>query len=47
VLAEWIVTGEAPMDLMLLAPDRFGPEFASEERLEEACRWQYAHHYSA
>jgi glycine/D-amino acid oxidase-like deaminating enzyme len=47
VLAEWIVTGDAPMDLSLLAPDRFGPEYASEERLKAACRWQYAHHYSA
>jgi len=47
VLAEWIVTGDAPMDLSLLAPDRFGPEYATEERLAEACRWRYAHHYSA
>ena len=47
VLAEWILTGKPPMDLALLAPDRFGPEYQLEEKLRAECRWQYAHQYSA
>ena len=47
VLAEWILTGKPPMDLTLLAPDRFGPEYQLEEKLRAECRWQYAHQYSA
>jgi len=47
VLAGWIVTGEPAIDLSLCAPDRFGPEYAADDRLADACRWQYAHHYSA
>ena len=47
VLAEWILTGKPPMDLTLLAPDRFGPEYRLEEKLRAECRWQYAHQYSA
>jgi 4-methylaminobutanoate oxidase (formaldehyde-forming) len=47
VLAEWILTGKPPMDLTLLAPDRFGPEYDLEEKLRAQCRWQYAHQYSA
>jgi glycine/D-amino acid oxidase-like deaminating enzyme len=47
VLAAWIIAGEPPMDLALLSPDRFGPEFEVEDRLRAQCRWQYAHQYSA
>lgn len=47
VLAGWIVTGEPAIDLSLCAPDRFGPEYAADDQLNDACRWQYAHHYSA
>jgi glycine/D-amino acid oxidase-like deaminating enzyme len=47
VLAEWIRSGESPLDLTLMSPERFGPEYEVEERLRAQCRWQYAHHYSA
>lgn len=46
-LAGWIVTGEPALDLAPCAPDRFGPEYRAGDRLADACRWQYAHHYSA
>ncbi len=47
VLADWIVDGEAPVDLSPLRLTRFGTELADEERLRQACLWRYAHHYSA
>ncbi|MGI8858025.1 MAG: NAD(P)/FAD-dependent oxidoreductase [Thermomicrobiales bacterium] len=47
VLADWIIEGEPGMDLSLCAPDRFGPEYQSDAALADACRWQYAYHYSA
>jgi glycine/D-amino acid oxidase-like deaminating enzyme len=47
VLAAWILTGTPPMDLSLLAPERFGTEYHLEEKLRAECRWQYAHQYSA
>jgi 4-methylaminobutanoate oxidase (formaldehyde-forming) len=47
VLAQWIVEGEPPVDLTPLAPGRFGAGYELEERLREACRRQYAHHYWA
>lgn len=46
-LAEWIVTGAPSLDLLVLAPDRFSPEYRDDARLADACHWQYAHHYSA
>ena len=45
LLAEWIVDGRPSIDLRLLAPDRFGPEYRSEERLRERCRDVYARYY--
>jgi glycine/D-amino acid oxidase-like deaminating enzyme len=45
LLAEWIVHGQPSLDLGLLAPDRFGPEYRSEERLRERCQHVYAHYY--
>jgi glycine/D-amino acid oxidase-like deaminating enzyme len=45
VLAEWILSGRAPIDLSALAPGRASSEPQPEERLREACRAQYAHHY--
>jgi glycine/D-amino acid oxidase-like deaminating enzyme len=45
VLAEWITSGRAPMDLSALAPGRASADLRPEERLMEACRDQYSHHY--
>jgi glycine/D-amino acid oxidase-like deaminating enzyme len=45
LLAEWIISGHPPMDLSPLAPGRPGSDLEPEERLKEACRVQYAHHY--
>jgi glycine/D-amino acid oxidase-like deaminating enzyme len=45
LLAEWIVHGRPSIDLGLLAPERFDPEYRSEERLRERCRHVYAHYY--
>jgi 4-methylaminobutanoate oxidase (formaldehyde-forming) len=47
VLADWIVDGQPAVDLSSLRLTRFGPEVATEERLQAACLWRYAHHYSA
>ncbi|MEZ4736211.1 MAG: FAD-binding oxidoreductase [Caldilineaceae bacterium] len=47
VLADWVVDGAPPLDLTPLRLDRFGPALQSEERLQAACLWRYAHHYSA
>ncbi|HEX2037119.1 MAG TPA: FAD-binding oxidoreductase [Chloroflexota bacterium] len=46
VLAEWIVAGEPPLDLSLLAPGRFSPQFESDSQLAAAARQRYARHYS-
>ncbi len=45
VLAEWILSGRPPMDLSALAPGRASADLRPEERLREACREQYSHHY--
>ncbi len=45
VLAQWIISGRSPMDLAALAPGRASSDPGSEERLSEACRAQYSHHY--
>jgi len=45
VLAEWILSGRPPMDLSALAPGRASADLRPEERLREACRDQYSHHY--
>ncbi|MDB5075698.1 MAG: putative dehydrogenase protein [Chloroflexi bacterium] len=44
VLAEWIVTGAASMDLSALAPGRFA-RVHDEDWLREAAVWQYSHYY--
>ena len=46
-LAGWILTGEPDADLTPLLPDRFAADDLAGDRLVDACRWQYAHHYSA
>ncbi|MBX3012992.1 MAG: FAD-binding oxidoreductase [Caldilineaceae bacterium] len=46
-LADWVVDGTPPQDLSPLSLNRFGPAQFSEERLQTACLWRYAHHYSA
>lgn len=46
VLADWVVEGHPSMDLSSLSLSRFGPDMQSEDRLREACLWQYAHHYA-
>jgi glycine/D-amino acid oxidase-like deaminating enzyme len=45
VIAEWIISGRAPMDLAALAPGRASADLRPEERLRAACRDQYSHHY--
>jgi glycine/D-amino acid oxidase-like deaminating enzyme len=47
LLAQWIVDGKPPMDLGLMAPDRFKSAYDVEETLRAACRRRYAHHYWA
>jgi 4-methylaminobutanoate oxidase (formaldehyde-forming) len=46
VLADWIVTGQAPVDMTLMAPARFAGADLPDDRLKEECFWRYAHHYS-
>jgi glycine/D-amino acid oxidase-like deaminating enzyme len=45
LLAEWIVSGEPPMDLSPLSPARFAVQTADDDSLREDCRRQYAFHY--
>jgi glycine/D-amino acid oxidase-like deaminating enzyme len=45
-LAEWILTGRPPYDLDYLGADRFRGDEPSDERLRDACHWQYAHRYT-
>jgi glycine/D-amino acid oxidase-like deaminating enzyme len=47
LLAQWIVDGEPPTDLGLMAPGRFKGGSDTEEALRAACRRRYAHHYWA
>jgi glycine/D-amino acid oxidase-like deaminating enzyme len=44
-LAEWIVRGQPPFDLSLLAPERFEAGPGSEARLRERCREVYTRYY--
>ena len=44
-LAEWIVRGQPPLDLAILAPERFDGAYASEADLRERCQHVYAHYY--
>jgi glycine/D-amino acid oxidase-like deaminating enzyme len=44
-LAELIVSGQPPEDLKPLAPDRFGPEYRSDEWLRAESRMRYSRHY--
>jgi len=45
-LAEWIVNGESPVDLSILAPDRFNGSGMSATELLERSIWQYANYYT-
>src|SRR5260221_4328229 len=45
LMAAWIVTGEAPMDLSPLGPGRPSSDIQPEELLKDICRVEYAHHY--
>jgi 4-methylaminobutanoate oxidase (formaldehyde-forming) len=45
-VAEWIVGGEPPFDLSLLAPDRFASQGLTPELLHEKAVWQYANYYT-
>ncbi len=45
MLAEWILTGEPPIDLSPLSPSRSTVQTTAEDALREDCRRQYAHHY--
>jgi 4-methylaminobutanoate oxidase (formaldehyde-forming) len=45
-LAEWIVNGESPIDLAILAPDRFAGTGMSANELRERATWQYANYYT-
>jgi glycine/D-amino acid oxidase-like deaminating enzyme len=45
-LAEWIVNGESPVDLSILAPDRFAGSRMNADELRERSVWQYANYYT-
>jgi len=45
LLAQWIVSGEPPMDLSALSPSRSAVQTTVEASLLEDCRRQYAFHY--
>jgi glycine/D-amino acid oxidase-like deaminating enzyme len=45
LLAEWIVSGEPPMDLSALSPARLAVQTTDDPALREDCRRQYAFHY--
>jgi glycine/D-amino acid oxidase-like deaminating enzyme len=47
LLAQWIISGEPPMDLSALSPARTAVQTTVESALLEDCRRQYAFHYSA
>jgi glycine/D-amino acid oxidase-like deaminating enzyme len=47
LLARWIATGKAPMDLSALSPARSAVQTTAEAVLREDCRRQYAFHYWA
>jgi glycine/D-amino acid oxidase-like deaminating enzyme len=47
LLAEWIVTGNPPMDLSALSPARSAVQSTAEHALRADCRRQYAFHYWA
>jgi glycine/D-amino acid oxidase-like deaminating enzyme len=47
LLASWIVSGEAPMDLSALSPARSAVRTEAEAALHEDCRRRYAFHYWA
>ncbi len=46
-LAQWIVDGQAPMDLSELGVERFAEHPLSDDELRAACRHAYANHYAA
>ena len=45
MLAEWILSGNPPIDLSPLSPTRSTVQTAAENALREHCRHQYACHY--
>jgi glycine/D-amino acid oxidase-like deaminating enzyme len=45
ILAEWILSGQPPVDLSSLSPARNAVQTTAEDALREDCRRQYAHHY--
>jgi glycine/D-amino acid oxidase-like deaminating enzyme len=45
-LAEWIVNGESPLDLSILAPDRFAGSNMTEDELRNRAVWQYVNYYT-
>jgi 4-methylaminobutanoate oxidase (formaldehyde-forming) len=45
VLAEWIVAGQPSIELTHLSPDRFGPQAADSDYVEQAARRVYATYY--
>jgi glycine/D-amino acid oxidase-like deaminating enzyme len=47
LMARWIVEEKPPIDLGLMAPDRFKSGYGSEEALRAACRRRYSHRYWA
>jgi glycine/D-amino acid oxidase-like deaminating enzyme len=47
LVADWIVDGAPALDVSSLSLTRFGAELATDEQLQRACLWRYAHHYSA
>jgi glycine/D-amino acid oxidase-like deaminating enzyme len=44
-LADWIVTGEPPIDLTPFSITRFAADEHDEERLRQEAAWQYRHFY--
>jgi hypothetical protein len=44
-MAQWIVTGDAGIDLSRFRIDRFGDRYRDPDALREACLARYSHHY--
>jgi glycine/D-amino acid oxidase-like deaminating enzyme len=45
VLAQWIIGGEAPMDLSLIRADRFVKQPIPADELKSRCQAHYSYHY--
>lgn len=46
LLAELITEGKPSLDLSLLSPTRFGPEYRAWDQLRRQCEQVYSHHYA-